>query len=198
MFTREEGEKAVKIARRVIESHVRGESIGELEIPSKFNKEMGVFVTINTHPSDDLRGCIGYPEPIFKLKEALVKAAKSATNDPRFPKLGKDELDNIIIEVTLLTPPEEIVYEDPLQLPKKIECGRDGLVISKGPWKGLLLPQVPVEYGWDEEEFLAHTCMKAGLHRGAWKEGSLDVEKFQGEIFAEESPRGNIVKKEIG
>lgn len=198
MFTREEGEKAVKIARQVIESHVKGESVGEFDHPEKFKEEMGVFVTINTYPSDNLRGCIGYPEPIFKLKEALVKAAKSATNDPRFHRLGEDELDDIIIEVTLLTPPEEIEYEDPLELPEKIECGRDGLIISKGPWKGLLLPQVPVEYNWDEEEFLAHTCMKAGLNRGAWKEGSIDVEKFQGEIFAEESPRGNIVKKEIG
>jgi len=196
MFTQEEGENAVKIARQTIESHVSDKETPEFDFPEKFEKEMGVFVTINKYPSENLRGCIGYPEPIFKLKEALTRASVSATNDPRFSPLGEDELDDIIIEVTLMTPPAEIKCS-PEELPNKITVGRDGLIIKKGPFSGLLLPQVPVEYGWDEEEFLGHTCMKAGLDTSQWKKEGCEVLKFQGEIFKEKEPHGEIVRKEI-
>lgn len=197
MFTKEDGEIAVKTARKAIESKVKDESMPDIDFPGKFTKEMGVFVTLNKYPSEDLRGCIGYPEATFKLKDALQKAAQSATKDPRFSPLREDELDEIIVEVTLLTPPQEIEFSDPEELPKKIECGRDGLIMSRGPWSGLLLPQVPVGQGWDEEEFLEHTCLKAGLNRKAWKEGGCEVKKFQGEIFREKEPHGEVVRKEI-
>lgn len=197
MFTQEEGEKAVKIARQTIEAHVKDEDTPAFEFPEKFEKEMGVFVTINNYPSENLRGCIGYPEPVFKLKDALTKAAVNATNDPRFSPLREEELEQVILEVTLLTPPKKIECS-PSDLQDNIEIGRDGLIMKKGPFSGLLLPQVPVEYGWDEEEFLAHTCMKAGLNTDDWKNEGIEVLKFQGEIFKEEEPRGDIVRKEIG
>ena len=196
MFDDEDGELAVRAARRYIEAKVKGESSPNIDFPDKFDKEMGVFVTLNRHPSDDLRGCIGYPEPIFPLKDALRKAAKNATEDPRFPSLREGELDSIVIEVTLLTPPSEVDYDDPDELPSKIKCGEDGLIISKGPWKGLLLPQVAVDQDWNEEEFLAHTCRKAGLNTNAWKDGTCGVKKFQGEIFSEKEPHGEIIKRE--
>ncbi|MFO7791626.1 MAG: TIGR00296 family protein [Candidatus Saliniplasma sp.] len=197
MFSDKEGETAVKAARNIIEAKVKGDKYPNIDYPEKFDEKMGVFVTLNKYPSENLRGCIGYPEPIFSLKKALKKAAESATNDPRFPPLGEDELDGIVVEVTLLTPPKEIEYQDPDELIKEVTCGVDGLVISKGHYKGLLLPQVPVEQGWDEDQFLSHTCRKAGLGPNTWKKGGCTVEKFQGEIFAEEEPSGNIIKKEL-
>ncbi|MGM0405190.1 MAG: TIGR00296 family protein [Thermoplasmatota archaeon] len=197
MFSDKEGEAAVKAARMIVEAKVKGDKYPDIDYPDRFDKKMGVFVTINKYPSGDLRGCIGYPEPIFPLKKALQKAAESATNDPRFPPLGKDELSGIIVEVTLLTPPEEVDYENPDELIQKINCGEDGLIISRGPYKGLLLPQVPVEQDWGEEEFLSHTCRKAGLMPNNWRKGGCSVEKFQGEIFAEKEPLGEIIKKEL-
>lgn len=198
MFTKEDGEKAVRAARKVIEASVKDEEEPEIDYPDKFEEKMGVFVTINKYPSEDLRGCIGYPEPTFKLKDALERAADSATRDPRFSNLRESELGDIFVEVTLLTPPEEVDCQDPSELPEKIKCGEDGLIISRGPYKGLLLPQVPVDQGWDEETFLSHTCMKAGLGPNEWREGHCTVEKFKGQIFAEKSPRGEIVERKIG
>lgn len=194
MFTENDGEFAVKTARKIIESKIRNESLPDIEYPEKFDRKMGVFVTLNKYPSENLRGCIGYPEPVLPLKEALKKSARSATEDPRFPVLREDELDSIIIEVTLLTPPEKVKFDSPGELPKKIECGKDGLIVSQGPWQGLLLPQVAVDNNWDEEEFLSYTCRKAGLSLDTWKEGKCTVKKFQGEIFKETEPRGKIVK----
>ncbi len=196
MFSMEEGEAAVRTARSTIERHLKGESVEQGALPQKFQKEMGVFVTINRHPSGDLRGCIGFPEPIMKLEDALKRAAVSATRDPRFAPLRADELDTIVVEVTLLTPPEEVDCSKE-GLPDHITCGEDGLVISFRNRSGLLLPQVPVEQGWDEREFLDHTCLKAGLPSGFWKKEGCVVKKFQGEIFKEEEPGGNIKRKEL-
>ncbi len=188
----------MKTAREIIEKHVKGEEIENIPLPKKFDAKGGVFVTLNKYPSGDLRGCIGYPEPVFSLKKAIPQAAVSATQDPRFFPLGPKELDEITVEVTLLTPPEDVEFDDPFELPEKIECGRDGLIISKGPYSGLLLPQVPVEHGWNVEQFLDHTCLKAGLIPDAWRKGECSVKSFQGYIFAESEPRGEVKKKEIG
>ncbi|MEF8874987.1 MAG: AmmeMemoRadiSam system protein A [Candidatus Thermoplasmatota archaeon] len=199
MFTQEDGEKAVKMARKAVESAVKKEPMPEMDIPEKFEKEMGAFVTINRYPSEDLRGCIGYPEPRFKLKKAIRDGAKNAAmQDPRFPPLTEDELDSIVIEVSLLTPPEELDFDSPEELPKKITCGKHGLIASKGGRRGLLLPQVPVDQGWDEEQFLDHTCRKAGLRPSDWRKGNCSFEIFEGVIFAEEEPRGEIVQRDIG
>lgn len=195
MYSEEEGEKAVRITRSVIEAYVRGERPSDIEYPPVFDRKGGVFVTLNRYPSGDLRGCIGYPEPVLKLKEALPQAAMSACRDPRFNPLGSEELDGIVVEVTLLTPPEEIEYDTPSELPKKISCGRDGLIISLGFNSGLLLPQVPVEYDWSEEEFLEHTCMKAGLPKDSWRQGSCTVKRFQGTIYAEVEPAGKVERR---
>ncbi len=197
MFSEEDGELAVKTAREVIEAKVKGGSTPEIDLPDKFDREMGVFVTLNRHPSEELRGCIGYPEPVYKLKKAVVKAARNATEDPRFPPMGEDELGQMIVEVTLLTPPEEIQVDERSKLPDKIVCGEDGLIISRGMNKGLLLPQVPVEQGWDEEQFLAHTCRKAGLPPDSWKDESCTIQKFQGQIFREKAPNGDIEERQI-
>lgn len=198
MFTQDDGEKAVEMARKAIESAVRNEEMPAFKYPEKFEKKMGAFVTINKHPSEKLRGCIGYPEPTFPLKKAIEQGAQNAAvQDPRFPPLEEDELDSVVIEVSLLTPPEKVEYEEPSELPDKITCGKHGLIASKSSKKGLLLPQVPIDEGWDEEQFLDHTCRKAGLRPTEWRKGECEIERFEGVIFAEKEPYGEVVKRDI-
>ena len=166
----------------------------ESEYEGKFSFNSGVFVTLNN--SDGLRGCIGFPMPDKKLSRGIIDAAISAaTEDPRFPPVKTNELNDIMFEVTVLTPPIEIDVSDPMEYLKKIKVGRDGLIIRHSFSSGLLLPQVPVEYSWNVEEFLQHTCEKAGLARDAWKNESVKIEKFEGIIFKEETPNGVIVRE---
>ena len=197
-YSDEDGEFAVRTARRVVESYLLERRIPDLKFPKRFEEKSGVFTTISTYPERELRGCIGFPEPAFPLKKALVESALSAAlQDPRFPPLGKDELDRVIFEVSLLTPPEEIKVDRRAELPKKIRVGKHGLIVERGFYKGLLLPQVPVEWGWDEEEFLSQTCWKAGLPMDCWLDDATRVYAFSAEIFEEEEPRGKIRRKEI-
>lgn len=192
-----EGELAVRIARKVVEAEVLKKNPGKLDMPESFMEKRGVFVTINTYPLHELRGCIGYPEPIFPLGTALVKAAQGACYDPRFPPLGPEEVDHIVIEVTVLTPPE-LIEGDRRDLPRRVVVGRDGLIAERGPFRGLLLPQVPVEWNWDAETFLCQTCMKAGLPPDCWLDPDTKIYRFQGEIFSEVEPRGRVVRRTLG
>jgi uncharacterized protein (TIGR00296 family) len=197
MFSLDEGKKAVNFARNVIEEYVKSNSIPMSDLKGSFTKNQGAFVTIHTFPNYDLRGCIGIPLPIMPLKEAIVEGAKSATRDPRFPPLEEKELNNIIIEVTILTKPELIEINQPEDYLSKIEIGRDGLIVEQGFFKGLLLPQVPIEQGWNKEEFLSHTCMKAGLIPDAWFDKNTKISKFSGQVFTEIEPRGEIKEKKL-
>lgn len=192
-----QGTKAVTFARDIIEQYVKDNSVPSTELENIFLEKQGAFVTIHKHPSHDLRGCIGIPMPVMALKDAITEGAKSATRDPRFPPLSKTELDNIIIEVTILTKPEPITVNQPEDYLSKIEIGRDGLIVEKGFHKGLLLPQVPVEQGWNKEDFLANTCMKAGLMPDAWFDKDTKISKFSGQVFTETEPRGKIKEKKL-
>ncbi len=198
MYSEEEGERAVLAARKVVEGYVRGEVQYDLDLPDGFEEKSGVFVTIDTFPARDLRGCIGYPEPFFPLREALVKASQEATRDPRFPPLREAELHDIVIEVSLLTPPEEILVRKPREYLKSIEVGRDGLIARKGVFRGLLLPQVAIDWEWNSEEFISQTCMKAGLRADEWLKGDARIYKFSAEIFGEKTPGGEIEKRVLG
>lgn len=194
-FSDSDGIELVKMARKVVTEFLKNDSkIMDSEFDSKFNFSSGVFVTLNKE--DDLRGCIGYPTPVKKLCDGLADAAISAaTRDPRFPPVTTDELNKITFEVTVLTPPEEIKVEDHSEYLSEIKVGRDGLIVDNGFSSGLLLPQVPTEYGWNEKEFLEYTCQKAGLNKDAWKEKSTTISKFQGVIFKEENPNGDILRE---
>lgn len=195
-FSDEEGKLAVRAARGAIESTIRGDRATELELPAKFEEKGGVFVTIKSFPAEELRGCIGYPEPLFSLREAIPDSAVSAaTRDPRFPPLFEQELPNIVVEVSLLTPPEEMSYGKPEELLGKVRIGEDGLIVESGYARGLLLPQVPIEWEWDARTFLEHTCLKAGLPADAWKRPETKFYRFQAEIFSEKTPGGEIVRK---
>jgi len=187
----------VKTARKAVTEFLSNGDRMKLEsdLEEKFSFNSGVFVTLNN--PGGLRGCIGFPMPEKKLSHAIIEGAiAAATEDPRFPSVKTNELNDIVFEVTVLTPPVKIDVSDPMEYLKKIKVGRDGLIIRHSFSSGLLLPQVPVEYGWDVEEFLQHTCEKAGLARDTWKNESVKIEKFEGIIFKEETPNGAIVREE--
>jgi len=192
-----DGVVLIKTARKAVTEFLsygnRMKLDSDLEEKLSFNS--GVFVTLNN--PDGLRGCIGFPMPEKKLSRAIVEGAiAAATEDPRFPSVKTNELNDIVFEVTVLTPPIVVDVSDPMEYLEKIKVGRDGLIIRHSFSSGLLLPQVPVEYGWNVEEFLQHTCEKAGLSRDTWKNESVKIEKFEGIIFKEETPNGTIVREE--
>ena len=191
----EDGEVLVKTARKVVTEYLKnGIKINlDDEFEKKFSFDSGVFVTLNN--SEGLRGCIGYPLPDKKLYNALVDSAISAaTEDPRFSSVNSNELDGITFEVSVLTPPVEIEVKDPQEYPSRIKVGRDGLIVKSKFNSGLLLPQVPKEYGWNEEQFLGHTCEKAGLPNECWKEKGTKILKFEGIVFKEQEPHGKIIR----
>lgn len=195
MLSEDQGGEVVRYAREVVEARTSGEETPEPPEKDFFGEKKGVFVTLNKN--DDLRGCIGITQPEYTLSEAIKRAASSCIQDPRFPPLEKGELDKVTVEVTVLTEPELIDVENPEEYVEKIEIGRDGLLIKRGPSQGLLLPQVPVEQSWNAEEFLNGLCQKAGLTPNTWKDDSAKIYRFQGQIFAETSPNGEVREREI-
>ena len=191
-----DGVLLVKTARQAVTEFLsNGNQIRlEAELEKKFSFDSGVFVTLNK--PDGLRGCIGFPIPEKKLSHAIIEGAiAAATEDPRFPPVTTKELNDITFEVTVLTPPMEIDVSDPMEYLTKIKVGRDGLIVRHSFYSGLLLPQVPGEYGWNVEEFLQHTCHKAGLEKDFWKSGKAKIEKFEGIVFKEETPNGEVVRE---
>ncbi|WP_342304259.1 TIGR00296 family protein [Methanolobus sp. ZRKC5] len=192
-----EGQAAVQLARDAIETYLRtGEMIdgSEIQLPEIFNEVRGVFVTLTVN--GDLRGCIGHPYADSPLRYAITDSALSAAlRDPRFPPVHVSEMSSIVVEVTILTRPE-LVDVPPKDLPSSIKIGKHGLIVKSGYRQGLLLPQVAPENDFDEIEFLNHTCMKAGLPHDAWVTGA-EVYSFEGQIFSEKEPNGEIVEKDF-
>lgn len=194
MLTEQEGKLAVRLARKGIEGCLKNKKkVTSENLPPVFTEKRGVFVTLNTEKKE-LRGCIGRPYPVLPLGEAIIASAiNAAREDPRFYPIKLEELDEIIIEVTVLTVPT-LIESKPKDLPEKIVIGRDGLIVSSGRNSGLLLPQVAVEHGFDAAEFLGQTCMKAGLMPDAWLSGAK-VYSFEGQIFEELEPGGEVREK---
>jgi uncharacterized protein (TIGR00296 family) len=198
-YSDDDGTFLVKLARRTVDEYVTQRTRPEVpeDTPESLRAKSGVFVTLNsiTGRHVTLRGCIGRPYPAQPLIEATIDSAvDSAANDPRFSPVKPSELDNILIELSVLTPPQKIQYQDPHELLELVEVGRDGLIAIRGMWRGLLLPQVPVEWEWNTRQFLEHTCNKAGLPVNAWKDPKTEFMSFQAEIFGEDSPRGPILR----
>ena len=177
-YTEAEKKELLQIARKTIENYL---TEGKKEYPPtdnpKFSEKRGVFVTL--HKEGNLRGCIGYPLPTKPLMEAVVdNAIASSTEDYRFKSVSVNELENIDIELSILTVPQKVnSYKD-------VVVGRDGIIISKSYQKGLLLPQVPLEQGWDLEQYISGGCWKAGLPKDEWKK-DVDIEIFQAIVFGE-------------
>jgi len=177
-----DGERAalLRIARAAIGAHLAGAApapapAGRDSLP----EASGVFVTIKRH--GELRGCLGVLQMRDSLAGEVARCARdSATADPRFPPMRPGELRDAVLEISVLGPLEEI---DPAAA-DAIVLGRHGLVVEQGDRRGLLLPQVAVEWGWTREAFLAHTCRKAGLEENAWRHGAR-VFRFDAEVFTE-------------
>jgi len=207
LLTLNEGTFLVKLARKSVETflqnniHIQPPS----DTPKKLFEKRGVFVTLEKvvqKPDGtwrkDLRGCIGYPYPVLPLVYATIEAAiAAATQDPRFRQVRLSELKEITFEVSVLTLPQKIIVKDVRDYPKMIKIGYDGLIVKRGLYSGLLLPQVPVEYNWDEETFLSQTCFKAGLPVDAWLDPDVEIYKFQAQIFAEIEPDGEVIERKI-
>ena len=184
MLTQEDGDYLLKIAKEAIETFVKTNRKIEIptDCPDYMKEDLGVFVTLNKN--QNLRGCIGYPEPIMPLINAVIDSAISAAvRDPRFPQVSENELNDLDYEITVLTKPQLIEVNTNEEYPIKVNIGEDGLIVEKGFFKGLLLPQVATEYNMDSEEFLSHTCMKAGISPNAWLNENVEIYKFQGQIF---------------
>jgi uncharacterized protein (TIGR00296 family) len=190
-----EGAELVRLARTAVEKYLQESTIIKSERDTQV--KAGVFVTLNyvtTTKKEYLRGCIGFPLPERPLDQGVVEAAiAAATEDPRFPPLDIQELDNILFEISVLTPPERITVS-PADYGKEIEIGRDGLILQWRFGSGLLLPQVPVELKWDVEQYLANICYKAGAPPDVWLDPSSKLYKFQATVFKEVEPKGEVIR----
>ncbi len=195
MISLTEGTELVRLARIAVETYLQESVI----IKSERNtlEKAGVFVTLNyitTNRKEYLRGCIGFPLPEKPLYQGVVEAAiAAATEDPRFPPLEIKELDNIIFEINVLTPPQQITVS-PANYLKEIQIGRDGLILHWRFGSGLLLPQVPVEFKWGVEEYLANICYKAGAPPDVWRDPTTKLYKFQATVFKEAQPKGEVIR----
>jgi uncharacterized protein (TIGR00296 family) len=199
----EEGKFLIQLARNAVKTYLEtGKTVkAPEETPKKLFERCGVFVTLNSlkNGEKNLRGCIGYPYPTSPLVEAVIDSAlNAATRDPRFYPLSLSELDKVVFEVSVLTPPEAVEVENPKEYLSKIKVGKDGLIVEKGAFKGLLLPQVPVEWGWCEEEFLCHCCVKAGIPPDSWLTKGVKIYRFYAIIFEEETPQGEVKRLQLG
>ncbi|MDD8020559.1 MAG: AmmeMemoRadiSam system protein A [Acidobacteriota bacterium] len=169
----------LKLARETITLYLQQGQLPAISPDNpRLTRKQGAFVTLKIN--GQLRGCIGYPLPFKPLYQTVAEMAiAAATEDYRFPPLSADELDSLSIEISVLTRPQKI------NRPEEVVVGRHGIIISKGYNQGLLLPQVPVEYGWDLETYLSHGCLKAGLPPDEWKRG-VKIEVFEAQVFSED------------
>lgn len=190
-----EGIELVRLARIAVKKYLQESVIIKSE--KDMLQRAGVFVTLNyitRSKKEYLRGCIGFPFPDKPLCQGVIEAAiAAATEDPRFPPLDRQELDDIIFEVSVLTPPQEI-RASRTDYEKEIQIGRDGLILYWRFGSGLLLPQVPVELKWDVEEYLANICYKAGAPPDVWFEPTSKLCKFQAAVFKEVEPKGEVIR----
>lgn len=175
-YSGEERRILLQLAHSAIEAGLQGMRL-DLTPPSKHMAEMrGAFTTL--HILGRLRGCIGYVIPTHSLYRTVAETAQAAAfDDPRFVPVTEAEAPNLVIEISVLSPLAPILADE-------VVVGRHGLLVSQGSRRGLLLPQVPVEWGWDRETFLSQTCLKAGLAPDAWRQDA-DLQAFTAEVFGD-------------
>lgn len=197
-----DGEFLVRLARKAVEYFFeKGEKLPvPSNTPSLLLRPGASFVTITTfyaYEHRELRGCIGYVRPVKSLVETVIDVAlEAAFNDPRFPPLGREELERVTFEVSVLSPLIELPREPAARI-ESIMIGRDGLVAQRGVYQGLLLPEVPVEYLWDEETFLAETCVKAGLPPHCWLDRDTVFYRYYTRVWREKEPLGEIEERSL-
>ena len=170
----------LRLARSAIGARLRGARREREEVEGRLVEHRGAFVTLTRRSDGELRGCIGYAEPVHPLCEAIVRGAvAAATEDSRFEPLSEDELPQVRVEISVLSPLRPA-------RPEEVRVGEDGVVVQLGARRGLLLPQVATEWGWDRETLLSHASRKAGLSSEAWKEAGTAVYVFQADVFGED------------
>lgn len=177
VLTEAQGREALRLARASLESWVRARK--RVEPPSGLPGEaLGAFVSLHTREGA-LRGCIGHMQGQAPLAEEIIELAIAAgTQDPRFEPVTAAELPRLVYEISVLSPMKRARAED-------VQPGTHGLMIRKGGRSGVLLPQVATEYGWGREEFLRHTCDKAGLSPDAWRDAETEISTFTAQVVSE-------------
>lgn len=185
MISPEDRKKILSLARSAIENSLSQTDFKvEPVLRKKFSGAQGAFVTLKE--MGELRGCIGYPEPVLPLWQAVLNAAIAAAfEDPRFPQVISEEMKDIKIEISVLSVPKLIEVKNPDEYLKEIKVGRDGLIIKYRGFSGLLLPQVAPEQGWDAKELLEGLCEKAGIAPGSWRNPRCEIYSFEAEVFGE-------------
>jgi AmmeMemoRadiSam system protein A len=181
MITKEHESILLRIARESIDGELAGRAAGVdvAAYDEPLQRPAGAFVTLKTDEGH-LRGCIGSIVPVSPLCQAVATSALNAAfRDPRFHPLTPAEWPRIGIEISVMGP---ILRVTDLE---EIVCGLDGLIVSLGHRFGLLLPQVAVEYAWDRETFLSHTCSKAGLPADSWRSPVVRIDRFRAHVFSE-------------
>ncbi|MBI2338839.1 MAG: AmmeMemoRadiSam system protein A [Deltaproteobacteria bacterium] len=180
MLSEKEKDEFLQVARKTLEGYLSEGEMPDLRpAGGALTEPGGAFVTLH-HRDGRLRGCIGRfeaPDPLYKTVQLMAVAA--ATEDPRFPPVQSAELSNLHIEISALSP------RRPIEDVGEIIVGKHGLSVEKEFNRGCLLPQVATEENWTREEFLSHTCLKAGLPPDSWKKGGMKIEVFEAEVFGE-------------
>jgi len=190
-----EGAQLIKLARDAMKTYlVDGREMDPPSgVPESFLQTKGIFLTLEIYPTHGIRGYIGFPYPDQPLAYTTIRAAiGTAIGDMRFQEISENELDKIVLRITITSEPKKITAKDPKDIIKQIVIGRDGLIAQAGRHIGRLLPQVAVEQGWNEEEFLSRLCIHAGLPSYAWQEGKVEISTFTAQIFEEETPGGAV------
>jgi AmmeMemoRadiSam system protein A len=182
-LTNEQRRTLLALARRSIEEYLKnGKRTPLPNADAELCEELGAFVTL--HKRGQLRGCIGNMVGRGPLIETIREMAiAAATGDPRFKRMTAEELKECDIEISVLSPLKRI---DDIE---DIKVGTHGILMSRGPYHGVLLPQVATEYGWDRDTFLMHTCLKAGLPEDAWQDPATTIEIFSADVFGEKEPK---------
>jgi AmmeMemoRadiSam system protein A len=185
-YSPEERELLLRLAHAAIVSAIEGHELDLSAVPAHLLEHLseprGAFTTLYAHGT--LRGCVGYPTALLPLSRTVIETARAAAfDDPRFVPVTLSEVPNILISISVLSPLRTAKAEE-------IEVGRDGLLITDGARRGLLLPQVPVEHRWDRIMFLEQTCRKAGLPLDAWRSSQAKIEAFTAEVFADAGCKG--------
>jgi len=177
MLSLDDRVRLLRLARRCLDARVQREPPPPVERGGGLDELMGAFVTIHTR--GELRGCLGRLETDRPIGETVAHlSAIVSDSDPRFRPLTVSELAFTDIEISALSPEERVASPD------EIEVGRHGLIVARGHRRGLLLPQVAIEHGWNRETFLEHTCIKAGLPPDAWRSDAT-IFTFEAQVFGE-------------
>ncbi len=178
MLSKEEKSSLIELVRDTIRARLNEQPLPHFNpATERLSQNSGAFVTL--HKKGALRGCIGYVEAIKPLYQSVQDMALAAAfQDPRFPPLTENELDDIDIEISVMSPIRRIDGVD------EIKVGTHGIIIKRGFYQGLLLPQVATEQGWDRDTFLQHSCYKAGLDGDCWKKPDTEIYVFSAEVFS--------------